>query len=88
MQMPSYIAPYRDGEGTAAVPLNFRIGAKWDGSARVFLFACEFISDTQTGGLSRSARGLKPYTSENHHGTSSLPALGSGARMLPPPEGK
>jgi hypothetical protein len=50
-------------------------------------FACEIVNDAQSGGWSRSARGLKPYTSENRHGTS-LPASRSGARMLPPPEGK
>ena len=83
-----YIARCQQGKGIDAVALNIRIRAAWKASTHTFQFACEFISVAQSDGLSRSARGLKPYTSENCRGTSSLPALGSGARMLAPPEGK
>lgn len=62
-----------------------RVGMKWEGQWDALQVACEISFNERTVELSRQSRGLKPYFS-NYSDNKSLPARGSGVRMLSRPK--
>ena len=66
---------------------SIRVGSEWEGQWGTLRVACEISFDERTAEPSRQSRGLKPYFTD-HSDNKSLPALGSGVRMLPRREDK